>query len=397
MVPPPPVSPALIMATAAASFGHLACWVMAYNQVHGRIQRHDLVRRLSRAFVTATLLIPVAWCGYSYFAGTPLLVSWSATSHPLPVRGTVVLYQLMAGYILLCWLFQRLVTTHRGRQTVLQTQTIDLANPPESPPLFLENAPWFMRVPGNQIAQLEITEKQLRLPHLPRALDGLTIAHLSDLHFEGKLPRAYFEQVIDQTNALAADLVAITGDLVDRPECLNWIDTTLNRLQSRYGRYFVLGNHDLRLGDVAPLRQMLTSAGAIDLGVSQHHLQINDHSIYLAGNEKPWFPLADTMTKHANSCAESDFSILLSHSPDEVNWARQRGFDLMLAGHTHGGQIRFPILGPVIAPSQSGVKYAGGTFFQPPTMLHISRGISGLFPIRWNCPPEITRLVLKAE
>ena len=391
------LSPAVIAATVCAAFGHFAFWVMAYNQVHGRIQRHDRVRRLSRAIMVATLAIPVCWCGYSYLTGASLLVSWSASSHPMLVRVLILVYQLITVYIVFCWLIQRAGTPHRGRQTVLQARTIDLAAPTEKPLLFPENSPWFMRVPGNQVTQLEVIEKQLRLPRLPRALDGLTIAHLSDLHFEGKLPRAYFEQVIDQTNALSADLVAITGDLVDRPECLNWIDTTLNRLTSRYGRFFVLGNHDLRLGDVTPLKQMLTRGGAIDLGAGPYCLQIHEHSIYLAGNERPWFPLAENMTAQADARGEADFSILLSHSPDQVNWARQQNIDLMLAGHTHGGQVRFPLLGPVIAPSQSGVKYAGGTFFQPPTLLHVSRGVSGLFPIRWNCLPEITCLVLKTE
>ena len=396
MALPPDLSPAMIAATACAAFGHFAFWVMAYNQVHGRIQRHGRVRRLSRAILIATLVIPACWCGYSYLSGASLLVSWSASSHPTLVRGLVLIYQIVAVYIFCCWLIQRASRPHRGRLTVLHAHTIDLANPAEHPPLFPEESPWFMGVPGNQVAKLEVTEKQLQLPHLPQALDGLTIAHLSDLHFEGKLPRAYFEQVVDQTNALSADLVAITGDLVDCPECLSWIDTTLNRLTSRYGCFFILGNHDLRLGDVTPLRQMLTQGGAIDLGVGQHWLQIHEQSIYLAGNERPWFPLNENMTAHAAACAEADFSILLSHSPDQIAWARQQGTDLMLAGHTHGGQVRFPLLGPVIAPSQAGVKYAGGTFFQPPTLMHVSRGVSGLFPIRWNCPPEITRLVLKA-
>ncbi|MEE3372820.1 MAG: metallophosphoesterase [Planctomycetota bacterium] len=387
------LSPAVISATACAAFGHLAFWVMAYNRVHGRIQRHSYVRGLSRVIIAAILVLPLCWCGYSYLKGASLLVSWSASSHPILVRGLLLVYQVTAVYVLSCGLIQRTTTPHRGRQTVVESRTIDLANPAEQSPLFPGEPPWFMRIPGNQIAHLEVIVKQLRLPRLPRALDGLTIAHISDLHFEGKLPRAYFEQVIDQTNALSADLVAITGDLVDRPECLSWIDTTLNRLTSRYGCFFVLGNHDLRLGNVTPLRQMLTRGGAIDLGVGQHRLQIHEHTIFLAGNERPWFPLSENMT----APADADFSILLSHSPDQVDWARQQGIDLMLAGHTHGGQVRFPLLGPVIAPSQSGVKYAGGTFFQPPTLLHVSRGISGLFPIRWNCPPEITHLVLKAD
>ncbi|MCA9227240.1 MAG: hypothetical protein KDA47_16570, partial [Planctomycetales bacterium] len=80
-----------------------------------------------------------------------------------------------------------------------------------------------------------------------------------------------------------------------------------------------------------------------------------------------------------------------------IGWARQHGFDLMLAGHTHGGQIRFPWLGPVIAPSLYGAKYASGVFYEAPTLMHVSRGVAGLEPIRLNCRPEISRLVLRCS
>ena len=67
----------------------------------------------------------------------------------------------------------------------------------------------------------------------------------------------------------------------------------------------------------------------------------------------------------------------------------------MLSGHNHGGQIVLPVLGPVYSPSRFGVKYAAGTFHEPPTLLHVSRGLSGRYPLRWNCLPEVTRIVLR--
>jgi predicted MPP superfamily phosphohydrolase len=87
--------------------------------------------------------------------------------------------------------------------------------------------------------------------------------------------------------------------------------------------------------------------------------------------------------------------VLLAHSPDQFKWARRRDFDLMLAGHTHGGQICLPVIGPIHCPSWHGVKYASGVFFEPPTVMHVSRGVSSELPIRLNCRPEVTKLVLR--
>ncbi len=89
--------------------------------------------------------------------------------------------------------------------------------------------------------------------------------------------------------------------------------------------------------------------------------------------------------------------IALAHCPDQLRWARAWGADLMLAGHTHGGQIRIPPLGAIFSPTRHGVKYVSGVFYSPPTILHVSRGVSGDIPIRWNCPPEIACLRLRSS
>ena len=115
--------------------------------------------------------------------------------------------------------------------------------------------------------------------------------------------------------------------------------------------------------------------------------------VLIAGNEFPWFPRpADA---DLAGLGQVSYAILLSHSPDQLPWARAHGFHLMLAGHTHGGQIRFPIVGPVVCPSRFGVRYASGMFDEPPTLMHVSRGLSGVHPLRFNCPPEVTLLELR--
>jgi predicted MPP superfamily phosphohydrolase len=87
----------------------------------------------------------------------------------------------------------------------------------------------------------------------------------------------------------------------------------------------------------------------------------------------------------------------LAHTPDQIEWARVHDFDLMLAGHTHGGQIQLPGFGAVLSPSRYGVEYAEGTFYEHPTLMHVSRGISGTRQLRLNCPPELTKLILTCD
>ncbi|MBC8109049.1 MAG: metallophosphoesterase, partial [Anaerolineae bacterium] len=111
--------------------------------------------------------------------------------------------------------------------------------------------------------------------------------------------------------------------------------------------------------------------------------------ILLAGTELPWageHPPLDDGTRVGSS-----LRILLTHLPQEVWWARRHHFDLALAGHLHGGQIRFPLLGPII-----GGRFASGLFHLEPTVLHVGRGLGALAPLRFGCPPDVVKLVLRS-
>ena len=254
----------------------------------------------------------------------------------------------------------------------------------------------YARVPGNQILHLETNEKALAVPRLPSALDGLSIAHLSDLHLTGWIDRCYFAEVVERVNAMRADLVMIAGDLVDNNHSIDTVCELLGQLRAPQGVYFVLGNHDRRV-DHRRLRQLLASAGLIDLAARRVAMEVQGQRLILAGNELPWFPAGPDMNDRPETAEDQQATrIALCHTPDQIRWAQRHDFDLLLAGHTHGGQIRLPLLGPIVAPSYYGVRYASGTFYEPPTLMHVSRGVSGLQLVRWNCPPEITKLVLRS-
>lgn len=345
---------------------------------------------------------------YLFTCGVPLLLgSWflQITVHDWRLPRSPFDH-LAIGYITICGLAMLWGLAHvaiRGLRPVTtrrlianHTSRVNIGERLGEPPIAGNLARWMHAIPGNQILDLHIHEKKIELPRLDQRLDGLTITHLSDLHFTGQLQQSFYEQIVEQANQLDADLVAITGDIIDKPRCYSWITETLAKLKSRLGVFFVLGNHEQRLKDEARVRATLTEAGMFDAGSMWHRLWHNGAPICLAGNERPWFGVAPDMNACPDTDAPTPLRILLAHTPDLFKWSCQHDFDLMLAGHTHGGQIRFPIIGPIVSPSLQGTRYASGTFFHPPTLLHVSRGIAGTRPLRINCPPELTKLCLKS-
>ena len=246
-------------------------------------------------------------------------------------------------------------------------------------------------LPGNEQFTIDISTKTYSLPRLPAEWDGLSLVQLTDLHFRGAVTRAYFESVCEQAAALKPDLFVFTGDLLDDPRLIDWLPETLGRLTASQGQYFILGNHDWHLNSPA-IRRELERLGWTDLASRCVSLNKPDTApVILCGDETPWMGTHPDLS----SVSAESFRVLLSHTPDNITWARQQGIDVMLSGHTHGGQIRLPILGPVYSPSRFGCRYSAGVFWLEPTLLHVSRGLSGREPIRYNCPPELTKLVLR--
>jgi len=246
------------------------------------------------------------------------------------------------------------------------------------------------QLPGNDIFRVEINTKEIELPNLPRRWNGLSILHVSDLHFIGTITRDFFEEILRRGQEMQSDLVVFTGDLLDEQHLTEWLPTTLGRLNAPLGCYFILGNHDWDL-DPDATRRSLNDIGWID--VADRYLTI-DHlgkKLLIAGTEYPWMG----QNPDISTAQDADFRLLLSHTPDNYYWAQKSRFDLMLSGHNHGGQIRPPGIGPIYSPSIYGTRYSSGLFFEDPTLLYVTRGISGKEPIRYNCLPELTQFVLR--
>lgn len=203
------------------------------------------------------------------------------------------------------------------------------------------------------------------------------LVHLSDLHHKGD--RAYLQRVVSEVNRLSPDLVCFTGDFVERAEFLAEALSVLQGIHSPV--YAVPGNHDYGSGaDFKEIAKTLARTGGAWLADQQ--TTTADGKISLIGSS--W--LQPPPFKRERHCKH----ILLFHYPALVDNLTGQPFDLMLAGHSHGGQVRLPFVGPLILPRSVG-RYDLGMYRTPSGPLHVNAGLGWFhIPVRFNCRPEIT-------
>lgn len=381
--------PSLLLGVAAL-IGHAAIWVGFINRLHAAGLHRWLVDGL-------TMLAFLALGGYPLAL---VLVLLGIGSDNPTLFGSPVLGQALGCYTTLCAIAAPIAVAtrfywrlHPERRVPARTaiEELDLAAPC-GPGVVAAGLPRVLAsLPGNQLLRLSVEHTELPIPNLPPKHDGLKIAMLSDLHMSGRLSIDYFRQVVERTQAWEPDLIALCGDLVERPKCLDWIDSTLARLHAPGGVWFVLGNHDERV-EIGQLRQRLTAHSLRDVGGRSVETTLRGAPTVVCGNEAPWLgsppqlPPADKTT----------LRLALLHGPDEFPWAVANGVHLALAGHTHGGQICMPGLGAIACPSRYGARYAAGLFRRGGTTLLVGRGTGSLAPLRYFCPPELTLLTLRS-
>lgn len=240
-----------------------------------------------------------------------------------------------------------------------------------------------------------INTYRIPVPNLPPAFTGLRIVQLTDLHYGLLVPLALIEDVIARTNAAAPDLIVCTGDYVHARETAEEIDAVwplLGRLRAPLGVYSVLGNHD-HWADAERSRYWLQRTGQ-DLGEKAVRLERSGEHLWLAGGGDLW-------EDHRNldgmlaEVPDGECRIVAAHNPDTADMPRTRRVDLMLCGHTHGGQVALPLLGSPILPVKN-KDYSSGLKHSPSGCpVFISRGIGwAIAPVRFNCAPEIAVLEL---
>lgn len=377
--------------------GHGGIWVAMYNQMNASNLPLVLKKVFSKILLGGMFALATLFVAIWYPVG-PLKSLDIDPVKASPLGGYAIVCWLFAAFVTARWLLWKVTLRKPANFQSKDGDSIDLVDSIGHPPVGDALTRFFAKWPGNEIFQLEVTRKEFRLSELPSRMDNLTIAHLSDLHMTGRIDREFYEEIVKETNRLAPDLIVITGDIIDKRKCLGWLEPVLSKLKAKYGVYYVLGNHDLRVRDEKGLRKRLKQAGLIEVNGRWVPVRLNGGTLWIAGNELPWFKGAEKLASEPEGYnGETDMRLILSHSPDQVEWARKKNFGLLLAGHTHGGQIRFPVIGPTVSPSRYGVKYASGEFQVGPVTMHVSRGLCGVHPVRFHCPPELALLTLRAE
>jgi len=243
---------------------------------------------------------------------------------------------------------------------------------------------------------LEVTRTRIHARGLHPALEGFTIALLTDLHVGEGTPLSLIRRACRLAMAERPDLIAVTGDLVaDDAPGFREVLGAVQGLAAPYGVYAVPGNHDHRVG-IERFRRDLAAQDAVgDLTNRAEVLDVDGARFCVAGVDD--FSYGNPDLGVLPPPDERDFTLLLAHDPDQAERVRRvcDAVDLIVSGHTHGGQVRLPFVGAVRNPAERDDLYEEGLRRRPWTQVYTSRGVGTVrFPIRFLCRPEVAMLTL---
>lgn len=249
--------------------------------------------------------------------------------------------------------------------------------------------------------EISIERHTLKLDRLPEPFRGMRIVQISDFHYAEYTEPVFLREIVHEVNRLKPDVVVFNGDYVTVglfPErrtkgfaysCIE----ILSRIECPQ-RYSVLGNHDSTFAEPEVLDA---------LKIHKMNLLYNGYMPLEREGKRIWFAGSGDVSYNKMdldkaippaSLTDGEPIILLVHEPDVLPLVARHNVDLMLSGHTHGGQVRFPFL-PAMGLPEFGRRYVEGLFRHGPTQLYVNRGIGTVgLPFRFNCPPEITEITL---
>jgi predicted MPP superfamily phosphohydrolase len=250
-----------------------------------------------------------------------------------------------------------------------------------------------------------ITKSNFSSQKITSDFDGFTIAQISDLH--NKLFGDDQTKILNKLKSISPDIIVVTGDLIDRRKYnLDIAMTFISGAVKIAPVYYVSGNHEAWSGDFPLIKKSLVEAGVNVLDDISVELTKGKTSIDIIGLSDPDFLTSDyiegtntskTIEQLKQWVMGKNFKILLSHRPELFDLYSENSMDLVFTGHAHGGQIRIPFIGGLIAPDQ-GIfpKYSSGSYSKDSTTMFVSRGLgNSIFPVRVFNRPEIVVVTLR--
>lgn len=297
---------------------------------------------------------------------------------------------LIAASIGLYWIVDRLRVLYFREEKVAGTRTL----PSEIVKLRKAHIPfaWLRNLGAhNEVYDLEITRHEVLIDALPKELDGYRIAFVTDTHVASFMRRGLYREVVQQVARFEPDLVLLGGDFVTWERHIPLMAEVLTGLAARDGVYAVLGNHDY-WADGDGVIAALTAKGARFVINRSVAIRRGDATLTLIGIDEVYRGEPDLDAAFAGV---EGVRIGLSHHPDIIDMLAARRLDLLVCGHTHGGQIRFPFFGSIVVPSKHESRYANGFHRVRDVLMYTSRGIGAVPPLRILCKPEVATFVLR--
>lgn len=244
----------------------------------------------------------------------------------------------------------------------------------------------------NEANTLTIEKVTIRLKRLPKNLDGFRLVHLSDIHHSPFTSLEHISRAVRIANELKPDMFILTGDYVSHDaEYIAPAAKVLGSLESEFGTFACLGNHD-HWTDAELVTKYLREADIKVLNNEGFRFRARNASFWLAGVDDYMAGQTDLPSALRGSFPD-EMKMLLAHNPKTLPRAARAGVDLMLSGHTHGGQVKIRDEEKRILPRR---KFASGLYRRRETQVYITRGIGTVvLPVRYGCPPEISLIQLQ--
>lgn len=250
-------------------------------------------------------------------------------------------------------------------------------------------------------SQLEVNRYTYKSPIIPKSFNGVKILQFSDTHIGHYYDIDKFKTLIKKINKEEPDLVFFTGDLIDSPDQYKEGDSLvplLSSIQAPLGKFAIYGNHDHGGYGTETYKKIMELSGFSLLMNSYSAIQILGEQIYVAGLDDYMLGRPD-FEETLRDIPSDTFTIFLAHEPDVAKVSQSYPVHLQLSGHSHGGQIKIPFLGPIVTPPYA-TEYIEGFYEigQVPLTLYVNKGLGTTrVPFRFLSKPEITIFTLKSE